>query len=269
MLERVTIGDVAERAGVSIATVSRVVNGRYGVAPATFERVKAVIADLGYESSLIARSLRSQRTNVIGVLVDRHRAVQRRGLEGCGQRVARRRVRVGRLLRWSWRRSRRLGAALHVASQRHADRRHRPGHTDGHRGADEPAGRRRRPADRRVGLPDVRIAELRRRARRDTSPDRARSSPDRVPRRPPATSNRLGCASRATAPGSRRPASPSIPSSCSTAVSRRSTAEAPARQLLSLDRRARRRSSPPTTRRRSRPCALPPSSASTCPTTCR
>jgi LacI family transcriptional regulator len=67
--ERVTIGDVAERAGVSIATVSRVVNSRYGVAPATFEKVKAVIADLGYESSLIARSLRSQRTNVIGVLV--------------------------------------------------------------------------------------------------------------------------------------------------------------------------------------------------------
>lgn len=67
--ERVTIGDVAERAGVSIATVSRVVNSRYGVAPATFEKVKAVIDDLGYESSLIARSLRSQRTNVIGVLV--------------------------------------------------------------------------------------------------------------------------------------------------------------------------------------------------------
>jgi LacI family transcriptional regulator len=69
MLDRVTIGDVAERAGVSIATVSRVVNGRYGVAPATLDRVKVVIADLGYESSLIARSLRSQRTNVIGILV--------------------------------------------------------------------------------------------------------------------------------------------------------------------------------------------------------
>ena len=69
MFERATIGDVAEQAGVSIATVSRVVNGRYGVAPATFDRVKAVIDDLGYETSLIARSLRSQRTNVIGVLV--------------------------------------------------------------------------------------------------------------------------------------------------------------------------------------------------------
>ncbi|HVR76819.1 MAG TPA: LacI family DNA-binding transcriptional regulator [Acidimicrobiia bacterium] len=67
--DRVTIGDVAEQAGVSIATVSRVVNGRYGVAPGTFTRVQAVIADLGYESSLVARSLRSRRTNVIGIIV--------------------------------------------------------------------------------------------------------------------------------------------------------------------------------------------------------
>lgn len=67
--ERVTIGDVAARAGVSIATVSRVVNGRYGVSEGTIARVREVIDDLGYESSLIARSLRSQRTNVIGILV--------------------------------------------------------------------------------------------------------------------------------------------------------------------------------------------------------
>jgi len=66
---RATIGDVAAQAGVSIATVSRVVNGRYGVAPGTSSRVQAVIADLGYESSLVARSLRSRRTNVIGIIV--------------------------------------------------------------------------------------------------------------------------------------------------------------------------------------------------------
>jgi LacI family transcriptional regulator, galactose operon repressor len=66
---RVTIGDVAAKAGVSIATVSRVMNGRYGVSDATIERVREVIDELGYESSLIARSLRSQRTNVIGILV--------------------------------------------------------------------------------------------------------------------------------------------------------------------------------------------------------
>jgi LacI family transcriptional regulator len=66
---RVTIGDVAAEAGVSIATVSKVINGRYGVAADTHDRVKAVIEELGYESSLVARSLRSRRTNVIGILV--------------------------------------------------------------------------------------------------------------------------------------------------------------------------------------------------------
>lgn len=66
---RVTIEDVAARAGVSIATVSRVVNGRYGVSARTIERVQSIIDDLGYESSLVARSLRSQQTNVIAILV--------------------------------------------------------------------------------------------------------------------------------------------------------------------------------------------------------
>src|SRR5688500_7871597 len=68
-INRVTIGDVAAIAVVSIATVSRVDNGHYGVAPETQERVRAVISDLGYESSLVARSLRSRRTNVIGIVV--------------------------------------------------------------------------------------------------------------------------------------------------------------------------------------------------------
>lgn len=66
---RVTIRDVAAMAGVSVATVSKVLNDRYGVATSTIERVRAVIAELGYESSLVARSLRNHRTNVIGVLV--------------------------------------------------------------------------------------------------------------------------------------------------------------------------------------------------------
>lgn len=66
---RTTITDVAGRAGVSVATVSKVLNGRYGVAVSTAAHVNAVIAQLGYEPSLVARSLRSHRTNVIGVLV--------------------------------------------------------------------------------------------------------------------------------------------------------------------------------------------------------
>jgi LacI family transcriptional regulator len=66
---RTTIRDVAQRAGVSVATVSKVINARYGVSAATVARVQRVIDELGYESSLVARSLRNHRTNVIGILV--------------------------------------------------------------------------------------------------------------------------------------------------------------------------------------------------------
>ncbi len=64
-----TIQDVAAAAGVSVSTVSRVLNDKDDVAPATSLRVRKVIHDLGYASSLAARSMRSRRTNVIGLLV--------------------------------------------------------------------------------------------------------------------------------------------------------------------------------------------------------
>ncbi|MEU0877144.1 LacI family DNA-binding transcriptional regulator [Lentzea sp. NPDC005914] len=66
---RVTIRDVAAHAGVSVATVSKVLNQRYGVAAETLARVQQVIKELGYEASLVAQSLRNHRTNVIGILV--------------------------------------------------------------------------------------------------------------------------------------------------------------------------------------------------------
>jgi LacI family transcriptional regulator len=66
---RVTIGDVAAAAGVSVATVSKVINDRYGVAEETSARVRAVIDALGYHASLVGQSLRSRRTKVVGVLV--------------------------------------------------------------------------------------------------------------------------------------------------------------------------------------------------------
>ena len=64
MGRRPTINDVAEAAGVSVATVSKAVNGRYGVATSTVERVLQVVQELGYESSLVASSMRSRRTGV-------------------------------------------------------------------------------------------------------------------------------------------------------------------------------------------------------------
>lgn len=64
-----TILDVAAAAGVSVTTVSRVLNGKGDVAPATAERVRTVIGQLGYESSLAARSLRGRRSQVICLIV--------------------------------------------------------------------------------------------------------------------------------------------------------------------------------------------------------
>ena len=66
---RITINDVARAAGVSVATVSKVTNGRDGVAASTAERVMEVVSQLGYETSLVASSLRRSRTNVVGILL--------------------------------------------------------------------------------------------------------------------------------------------------------------------------------------------------------
>jgi LacI family transcriptional regulator len=65
----VTIHDVAKAAGVSVSTVSRVLNDKDDVAPETYERVQQVISELGYVSSLAARGMRSRQTNVIGLIM--------------------------------------------------------------------------------------------------------------------------------------------------------------------------------------------------------
>jgi LacI family transcriptional regulator len=65
----VRIQDVALAAGVSVSTVSRVLNGRDDVAAETYQRVQKIIDDLGYSSSLAAKGMRSRRTNVVGVVI--------------------------------------------------------------------------------------------------------------------------------------------------------------------------------------------------------
>jgi LacI family transcriptional regulator len=65
----VTIQDVAETAGVSVSTVSRVLNGRVDVASETQGRIQSVIAELGYTSNLAARSMRSIKKNLLGLVV--------------------------------------------------------------------------------------------------------------------------------------------------------------------------------------------------------
>lgn len=67
--QTVTIKDIAARAGVSISTVSRVVNQSVRVDPATEERVHEAIDTLGYRPNLLARSFRRKITHTIGLLV--------------------------------------------------------------------------------------------------------------------------------------------------------------------------------------------------------
>lgn len=64
-----TIKDVATKAGVSPATVSRVLNGRPDVAHELRNRVLATVSALGYRPNGAARSLRTRATTVIGVII--------------------------------------------------------------------------------------------------------------------------------------------------------------------------------------------------------
>jgi len=64
-----TISDVAQRAGVSPATVSRVLQGASNVRPDTRQRVEQAIEELGYVPSVVAQSLRSKRTRSLALIV--------------------------------------------------------------------------------------------------------------------------------------------------------------------------------------------------------
>lgn len=68
MVDRSTIYEVAERSGVSTATVSRVMAGGKGFSVATRERVQAIAAELGWVPSGPARGLASRRAGIVGLL---------------------------------------------------------------------------------------------------------------------------------------------------------------------------------------------------------
>jgi DNA-binding LacI/PurR family transcriptional regulator len=64
----ITIRDVAERAGVSIQTISRVLNNRPDVSPETRQRIQATINELGYQPFTNARGLAAKRTYTLGLV---------------------------------------------------------------------------------------------------------------------------------------------------------------------------------------------------------
>lgn len=68
-MNNITIYDVAREANVSMATVSRVVNGNPNVKPATRKKVADVITRLGYRPNAVARGLASKKTTTVGVII--------------------------------------------------------------------------------------------------------------------------------------------------------------------------------------------------------
>lgn len=82
----VTIKDVAREAGVSVATVSRAINGQGSVAPAVRERVLEVARALDYAPHHAARALSSRRTHSVGVVLpDLHGEFFSELIRGIGQ----------------------------------------------------------------------------------------------------------------------------------------------------------------------------------------
>ena len=67
--QTITIYDVAREAGVSMATVSRVVNGNPNVKPSTRKKVSEVIDRLNYRPNAVARGLASKKTTTVGVII--------------------------------------------------------------------------------------------------------------------------------------------------------------------------------------------------------
>ncbi|RLP85682.1 MULTISPECIES: LacI family DNA-binding transcriptional regulator [unclassified Micromonospora] len=68
--QSVTLSDVANRAGTSVATASKALNSRAEVAPETRERVLRAAAELSFQPNVLARGLISGRTRTVGLLTD-------------------------------------------------------------------------------------------------------------------------------------------------------------------------------------------------------
>ena len=66
--KRVTVRDIADAAGVSIATVSYVLNGRGAISEGTKHRIHKVIKKLGYRQNQAARAMKTGRTAIIGLV---------------------------------------------------------------------------------------------------------------------------------------------------------------------------------------------------------
>ena len=65
----VTIKDIAERVGVSVTTISRVLNNRGYLSDKLKKRVQVAMEELNYQPNELARSLSRKKSNVIGLII--------------------------------------------------------------------------------------------------------------------------------------------------------------------------------------------------------
>jgi LacI family transcriptional regulator len=68
-MKKITIKDIAQKADVSVATVSYVLNNNRYVSPELKSRVNEAIAELGYMPNAVARNLRQSRTRTLGLII--------------------------------------------------------------------------------------------------------------------------------------------------------------------------------------------------------
>jgi LacI family transcriptional regulator len=66
----ITLKEISEKCGVSIATVSNILNDKSNVGEATKKRVLEMVEKLGYKPNYLARTLRLQKTNTIGLIIE-------------------------------------------------------------------------------------------------------------------------------------------------------------------------------------------------------
>jgi len=79
---RTTIRDVSRLADVSVATVSAVINGKPAVSETLTLRVRRAIEALNYQPDYLARSLRMQRSNILGIVMPQFKRGRRTRKKG-------------------------------------------------------------------------------------------------------------------------------------------------------------------------------------------
>lgn len=72
-MKMLSMKDIANLSGVSLKTVSRVLNNSDNVKDSTRQKVMNIVEEYGYQKNIIAKSLKERKTNTIIVLIDRHK----------------------------------------------------------------------------------------------------------------------------------------------------------------------------------------------------